>query len=379
MARMFPRDVQLGLGLVAVSAGSVGWKYLPELPPPTPPSAKPPIAAKADRSADSLTVKPAPAAKSSAAPGAGSFVRAAPSGLTPIAPDSLAGRKPSGKADELAERLGVALPTEETRGTRGNDDGTEFLPYEEPAARKAAPKTGGTAELPVPENVSGTRGGATGSLAAGKSGGPSGPSLNPALATEKLKEPTTPKPVPKLDLDGLLDDPPAKLPDLKTSGSTPSKEAKSVASSSPKPVIRTPDSVGPTAAERKAPALVPAGARDAEPARPVTAGTAPGERGATAPSGSAVAVKSWDLGGPRPGGATGAGSAADTALGKPAPAHPWFKRYLEEGEYFVRPGDTFENLAERLYGDRGRASELRRLNPIPSGNQPTPGTRLKLR
>lgn len=34
------------------------------------------------------------------------------------------------------------------------------------------------------------------------------------------------------------------------------------------------------------------------------------------------------------------------------PIHPYFLRYLESKEYYVRPGDSLDNIAERLYQDR---------------------------
>jgi LysM domain len=45
------------------------------------------------------------------------------------------------------------------------------------------------------------------------------------------------------------------------------------------------------------------------------------------------------------------------------PLHPYFLRYRERKEYFVRPGDTWANIARRLYGDESKADALRAANP----------------
>jgi len=43
---------------------------------------------------------------------------------------------------------------------------------------------------------------------------------------------------------------------------------------------------------------------------------------------------------------------------KKGPIHPYFQRYLDQKEYYVRPGDTLELIAHRLYQDNSRAAAL---------------------
>jgi nucleoid-associated protein YgaU len=40
------------------------------------------------------------------------------------------------------------------------------------------------------------------------------------------------------------------------------------------------------------------------------------------------------------------------------PIHPYFQRYLDQKEYFVRPGDTLESIARRLYQDESKTADL---------------------
>jgi nucleoid-associated protein YgaU len=43
---------------------------------------------------------------------------------------------------------------------------------------------------------------------------------------------------------------------------------------------------------------------------------------------------------------------------KKGPLHPYFQRYLDQKEYYVRPGDTLESIAHRLYQDEAKATDL---------------------
>ncbi|MGL5096796.1 MAG: LysM peptidoglycan-binding domain-containing protein, partial [Planctomycetia bacterium] len=62
------------------------------------------------------------------------------------------------------------------------------------------------------------------------------------------------------------------------------------------------------------------------------------------------------------------------------PVHPFFQRYLERREYFVRPGDTLENIAHRLYQDPSMAEVLWKLNAesLPAPEDLQPGQILRL-
>ncbi|HVJ80356.1 MAG TPA: LysM domain-containing protein, partial [Planctomycetia bacterium] len=62
------------------------------------------------------------------------------------------------------------------------------------------------------------------------------------------------------------------------------------------------------------------------------------------------------------------------------PIHPYFRRYLERKEYYVRPGDSLASIAHRLYGEESKAAEIRKLNKELLGGEkePKPGTTLKL-
>lgn len=62
------------------------------------------------------------------------------------------------------------------------------------------------------------------------------------------------------------------------------------------------------------------------------------------------------------------------------PAHPYFQRYLDEGAYFVREGETLEEIAHNLYQDARKASAIVESNPelLKSSEDLRPGMRLKL-
>lgn len=73
-----------------------------------------------------------------------------------------------------------------------------------------------------------------------------------------------------------------------------------------------------------------------------------------ADGGNGVEIKSFDR------------SANATLTGRKSgagPIHPFFQRYLDEREYPVRYGDTFEVIAYRLYGDETQAAAIRAANP----------------
>jgi nucleoid-associated protein YgaU len=52
---------------------------------------------------------------------------------------------------------------------------------------------------------------------------------------------------------------------------------------------------------------------------------------------------------------------ASTGGGK-GPAHPYFLRFVKEGSYFVRDGDTLRSIAYNLYQDESKAGEILELN-----------------
>lgn len=62
------------------------------------------------------------------------------------------------------------------------------------------------------------------------------------------------------------------------------------------------------------------------------------------------------------------------------PIHPFYQRYLDEKTYFVRPGDSLENIAARLYQDDSMANEILKANrdQLPVGAPLRPGMTLIL-
>jgi nucleoid-associated protein YgaU len=62
------------------------------------------------------------------------------------------------------------------------------------------------------------------------------------------------------------------------------------------------------------------------------------------------------------------------------PVHPYFQRYLDQKEYFVRPGDTLEIIAHRLFQDEKKAVDLLALNKdaLPTPDALKPGMTIKL-
>lgn len=74
------------------------------------------------------------------------------------------------------------------------------------------------------------------------------------------------------------------------------------------------------------------------------------------------------------------GFVPEASSAKGNPIHPYFRRYLDRKRYFVRSGDTFESIAERLYQDPQMAESLRRANPSALGDAgaPRPGVTLRL-
>jgi len=64
----------------------------------------------------------------------------------------------------------------------------------------------------------------------------------------------------------------------------------------------------------------------------------------------------------------------------PGPVHPYFQRYLDQKEYFVRPGDTLEIIAHRLFQDEKKAAELLALNKdvLPTPDALKAGMTIKL-
>jgi hypothetical protein len=62
------------------------------------------------------------------------------------------------------------------------------------------------------------------------------------------------------------------------------------------------------------------------------------------------------------------------------PVHPYYRRYLERGEYFVRPGDTLGNIAKRLYGEEEMATSILEANSdrLKSAEDLKPGQLIRL-
>lgn len=62
------------------------------------------------------------------------------------------------------------------------------------------------------------------------------------------------------------------------------------------------------------------------------------------------------------------------------PRHPYFQRFLDEGEYFVREGDTLADIADNLYQDAGKAEQILGANAstLKSADDLRPGMRLAL-
>ena len=72
--------------------------------------------------------------------------------------------------------------------------------------------------------------------------------------------------------------------------------------------------------------------------------------------------------------------ARNDVKGRPGPVHPFFQRYLDRHEYFVRPGDTLAGIAYRLYGDEAKAATIlaRNRDQLTHADQLRPGALLKL-
>jgi len=76
--------------------------------------------------------------------------------------------------------------------------------------------------------------------------------------------------------------------------------------------------------------------------------------------------------------------ASSTETKKPAdrtgPVHPYFQRYLDQKEYFVRPGDTLASIAHRLFQDEKKAADLLAANKelVPTPDALKAGMTIKL-
>lgn len=68
------------------------------------------------------------------------------------------------------------------------------------------------------------------------------------------------------------------------------------------------------------------------------------------------------------------------SLTKKPPLHPYFQRYLDEGSYFVRDGDTLDDIANSLYQDQAMAADILKANRslLKSADDLRPGMRLQL-
>lgn len=73
-------------------------------------------------------------------------------------------------------------------------------------------------------------------------------------------------------------------------------------------------------------------------------------------------------------------AASAPAAGKSIPAHPYFKRYLDQKAYFVRAGDSLDSIAERLYQDKSMAQSLldRNRSQLRRAEDLQPGMTLRL-
>jgi nucleoid-associated protein YgaU len=62
------------------------------------------------------------------------------------------------------------------------------------------------------------------------------------------------------------------------------------------------------------------------------------------------------------------------------PIHPYFQRYLDQKEYYVRPGDTLASIAHRLYQDEAKAIDLLAANKdaLPTADALKAGMTIKL-
>lgn len=67
---------------------------------------------------------------------------------------------------------------------------------------------------------------------------------------------------------------------------------------------------------------------------------------------------------------------AGSTTGKPA--HPYFQRFLDRKEYFVRDGETLGDIADRLYQDRSMVDRLRQLNNLGASAPLKPGQKIRL-
>lgn len=62
------------------------------------------------------------------------------------------------------------------------------------------------------------------------------------------------------------------------------------------------------------------------------------------------------------------------------PIHPFYQRYIDDKAYFVRPGDSLENIAARLYQDDSMVAEILKANrdQLPTSASIRPGMTLVL-
>jgi nucleoid-associated protein YgaU len=65
---------------------------------------------------------------------------------------------------------------------------------------------------------------------------------------------------------------------------------------------------------------------------------------------------------------------------KKGPIHPYFQRYLDQKEYYVRPGDTLASIAHHLYQDEAKVTELLAANKdaLPTADALKAGMTIKL-
>lgn len=91
---------------------------------------------------------------------------------------------------------------------------------------------------------------------------------------------------------------------------------------------------------------------------------------ATALSGDTPVVQSYDR---------RVDSPAAASRGK-GPIHPFYQRYIDDKAYFVRPGDSLDNIAAKLYQDDSMAVEILKANrdQLPTAASIRPGMTLVL-
>jgi hypothetical protein len=143
----------------------------------------------------------------------------------------------------------------------------------------------------------------------------------------------------------------------------------------PKDLRQKSETAGPKAAEPAAPKLVlPFGAKSKPAATPKPSAEKSDDLELTLPADDFLNPASQ---GPIPKPLPEAKSSAAPAKG---PRHPYFQRFLDAGEYFVREGDSLADIADNLYQDEAMADAILSANSstLKSADDLRPGMRLAL-